>query len=235
MNYQRVYNELINRAKDRLLEGYVENHHIVPRCMNGSDSSENLVVLTPEEHYLAHQLLVKIHKESKFHRQLSFAAQMMCTGHNKGRTTNKLYGWLRRQCQSAPMNIEHRRKISEALKGRVPPRKTIEAGIKARSGMKMSVDTRKKMSSAHLGKKRTEETKEKISKALLGRKKSKEQIEKMRLTKKGIAVIPNHTEETKEKIRQSVLARPDIVCPHCGKKGKPHTMKRWHFENCKWG
>lgn len=58
--------------------------------MGGDDSPQNLVKLTPEEHYLAHQLLVKIHPENS---ELIYAAQMMTIG----RTTNKLYGWLRRR------------------------------------------------------------------------------------------------------------------------------------------
>ena len=61
MDYTKHYNLLIERAKNRLLECYTERHHIVPRCMGGSDDLDNLVDLTPEEHYVAHQLLVKMH------------------------------------------------------------------------------------------------------------------------------------------------------------------------------
>ena len=62
MNYQKIYNKLINRAKNRNIMGYVEKHHIIPKCLGGEDCKTNLVNLTPEEHYLAHQLLVKIIK-----------------------------------------------------------------------------------------------------------------------------------------------------------------------------
>lgn len=93
MNYKRIYNALIERAKTRLLEGYVERHHIVPRCMGGSDDRSNLVALTPEEHFLAHVLLVKIHPEEK---NLILAVQKMCRG-RKGRRSRKMYGWLRRR------------------------------------------------------------------------------------------------------------------------------------------
>ena len=44
MNYARIYNQLIERAKARTRpEGYVERHHVTPRCMGGSDESGNLV------------------------------------------------------------------------------------------------------------------------------------------------------------------------------------------------
>jgi hypothetical protein len=46
--------------------------------------------LTPEEHYLAHQLLVKIYPKN---RSLINAAVMMIAN----RPSNKLYGWLRRK------------------------------------------------------------------------------------------------------------------------------------------
>lgn len=60
MNYKKHYDLPITRGKNRMLEGYVERHHIIPRCMGGTDDLENLVDLTPEEHYVAHQLLVKM-------------------------------------------------------------------------------------------------------------------------------------------------------------------------------
>ncbi|XAO17074.1 homing endonuclease [Escherichia phage FL23] len=60
MNYEKIYNSLIDRARNRALTGYKERHHIIPKCLGGSNDASNLVDLTPEEHYVAHQLLVKI-------------------------------------------------------------------------------------------------------------------------------------------------------------------------------
>jgi len=102
MNYLRIYDNLINRAisRDKLLF-YTENHHIVPRCLGGKDNISNLVRLTPEEHYVAHQLLVKIYPDNHL---LIYAATMMCVqgpSHNQYRTRNKLYGWLKRRLSIA--------------------------------------------------------------------------------------------------------------------------------------
>lgn len=91
MNYQKIYSSLITRAQGRALSCYTESHHILPKCMGGGDESTNLVDLTPEEHYLAHQLLVKIHPG---HPGLTFAAMTMTQG---PRRSNKLYGWLKRK------------------------------------------------------------------------------------------------------------------------------------------
>lgn len=90
MDYQKHYDALINRAQHRTLETYTENHHIIPRCLGGTDDKNNLVRLTPEEHYLAHQLLVKIYPENI---ALINAAIMMIPN----RPSNKLYGWLKRR------------------------------------------------------------------------------------------------------------------------------------------
>lgn len=94
MNYKKIYDSLIERGKSRILEEYTESHHIIPRCMGGDDSRDNLVDLTPEEHYLAHQLLVKIYPDNK---RLAIAAAMMIPN----RPSNKMYGWLKRKHSEA--------------------------------------------------------------------------------------------------------------------------------------
>lgn len=94
MNYEYHYNLLIERAKSRSISGYSENHHIIPKCMGGSDDESNLVKLTAEEHYIAHLLLVKMYPNS--HR-LSYAAIKMTGGNKHQKRSNKLYGWLKRE------------------------------------------------------------------------------------------------------------------------------------------
>lgn len=94
MDYKKHYDALMARTTTRILEGYVEKHHILPKCMGGSDASENIAVLTPEEHFLAHQLLVKMYPGN---RDLLYATQMMTFHSSTGRITNKLFGWLRKQ------------------------------------------------------------------------------------------------------------------------------------------
>jgi hypothetical protein len=61
MNYQKIYNQIIKRAKIRKLEDYKEKHHIIPRCIDGLDIEENIVELTAREHFLCHLLLCEIH------------------------------------------------------------------------------------------------------------------------------------------------------------------------------
>lgn len=76
MNYQSIYDSLCERGRLRPLSAdvYYETHHIIPKCMGGDDSKDNLVELTYREHCLAHKLLTKIHP---LHEGLLLAANFM--------------------------------------------------------------------------------------------------------------------------------------------------------------
>ena len=67
MNYSNHYNLLIERAKLRTLTSYKEAHHIFPKCLGGTDDTNNLVNLTYREHYIAHLLLAKIYGGPLWH------------------------------------------------------------------------------------------------------------------------------------------------------------------------
>ena len=58
--YAHWYNLIIANAQKRILESYGENHHIIPKSIGGNNDKENLVKLTPREHYVCHLLLTKM-------------------------------------------------------------------------------------------------------------------------------------------------------------------------------
>lgn len=132
------YWKLCNRAISRTLPGnsYTENHHVLPKCIVGNNKM--FVCLKPEEHFVAHQLLVKMYPGC---RKLIYAAHMMVTGSRKHqRSNNKRYAWLRKQASEAsigPNNhmynkkhtAESNKKNSESHKGKVPWNKGIKTGI----------------------------------------------------------------------------------------------------------
>ena len=64
MNYKVIYDNIINRAKNRTITGYVEKHHIIPRSLGGTNSKKNIVILTAREHFLCHYMLIHIYKNS---------------------------------------------------------------------------------------------------------------------------------------------------------------------------
>ena len=64
MNYQKIYDDVIERAKSRWFSGYCEHHHILPKCMGGIET----VQVTAREHFILHMLLVRIDpNNSKLH------------------------------------------------------------------------------------------------------------------------------------------------------------------------
>lgn len=59
--YTNYYYSIINNAiKREPLNQYTEKHHIIPRSLLGTNNKDNLVRLTPREHFICHLLLAKM-------------------------------------------------------------------------------------------------------------------------------------------------------------------------------
>jgi hypothetical protein len=201
MNYERIYNQLIEKARSenrKKLKGgiYYEAHHIIPKCMGGPDDLTNLVLLTAKEHYMAHRLLCNIYPE---HTGIYYAMICMIGGwYSKNvrySPTSKIYERLRSSsmCGTRPKEIGI--KISKALKGRV-----------------LSEETKKKMSLAQIGKVRSEETKKKISVAKKGKALppiSDETRKRLSYASKNRIRTP-FSEETKKKMSESAKKKPPV-------------------------
>lgn len=86
MDYKAAYDRLIRRARNKYPFGTSERHHILPRSMGGTDDWDNLVRLSPREHYVAHLLLFRMGNENQI-----FAAVLICERH---RLRNKK--WVRK-------------------------------------------------------------------------------------------------------------------------------------------
>lgn len=96
MNYTRIHDSIIDRARLRgsnktVLNYYTEAHHILPRSLGGSDLEENIVLLTPREHFIVHILLWKIYPNI---RQIAQAAILMSNRH-KNKVNSKVYSKIR--------------------------------------------------------------------------------------------------------------------------------------------
>lgn len=88
--YKKWYYEIIRNAKERgIISEHTETHHIIPKCLGGSDKSDNLVDLTPKEHFVCHLLLTKLSDE----RSLKYAFFCM-TINNKYQNRYKVTGTL---------------------------------------------------------------------------------------------------------------------------------------------
>lgn len=97
MNYLKIYNSIIQRRKITPYTGYTETHHIIPRSLDGSDDSDNLVKLSAREHFVCHYLLVKINPQGPNHFKMIRAFLMMidCNNNQRRYVPSKSYQHLR--------------------------------------------------------------------------------------------------------------------------------------------
>jgi len=91
MNYIKIYTQLIEKRKLAIVDTVHEIHHILPKCLGGSDDDDNLVKLTPREHYIAHLLLIKIHNNNV---KLLYAMNMMRVSNGNQRREFRINGRL---------------------------------------------------------------------------------------------------------------------------------------------
>ena len=163
MDYSRIYNELISNAKDRDLTCYAEKHHIIPRCLNGNDSPDNLVNLTAREHFIAHKLLTFIYPRNL---NIIHAFGMLMhirrpgNGYRDGfRISSRDYQYLRELCANTPLPPERIAKLVASHKGKPSPQR----------GLKHTPEQVEKNRIAQTGKKQSEKTKEKRRQGMMGK------------------------------------------------------------------
>jgi hypothetical protein len=97
MNYEKIYNQIIERAKNRTLEGYCEKHHIIPKCMNGTNNMDNIVKLTAREHFLTHWLLHEMYPNNT---DLRYSFWSMCRSSDnqkRYRPSSRIYEYAKHQ------------------------------------------------------------------------------------------------------------------------------------------
>ena len=201
MKYQKIYNNLIKSAQLNPFSGYADNHHIIPQSMGGSNDPTNLVLLSAKQHFVAHHLLYKIHRN----REMTNAFFLMCNvkrGGEKFKITVKQYQILReekRQCQKDSMTGQPSR-----AKG-----KKWSEESKAKLSATNTGHTRGNGGAHFKGKHHTEENKRKISERRKGigthfTPHSEETKKMMSENRKGKTKVP-WTEERKS-ARRALLA-----------------------------
>lgn len=183
--------------------------------MGGGDEPENLVELTPEEHFLAHQLLCKIFPDVRGLATVVVLMAKKCTG-------NKAYGWLRRRNAEAlrgnkhtlghKASPEHRAKNGAAHRGKKLPPHSPEHCAKIselKRGKKMHPNARTALMVSHLGKKLSPEHREKLSAAHRGCQFSPEHRAKLSTAKLGNqhSLGFKHSPETRAKMSAAWVTR----------------------------
>ena len=172
MDYKKIYDDLMrarmsiknDRIKQKSEGVYVERHHIIPLSMGGTKSyslgSDNIVLLTAREHYLAHRMLWLIYKT----REMGFAFHKMVFSSSplqKRRFDSRAYEAAKKA-------------LSECQRGVNNPMYGRESPMKGKSG----VNKGKKLGPRpyQIGENnpsKREESRKKISEKLLGREREK--------------------------------------------------------------
>lgn len=110
MNYAKVYFNLVDsrklltfqRSNDKTLR--YEKHHIIPRCLSGPDTFDNIVLFTVREHILAHRLLCKIFPtEVKLHYALF--SMLRSTRYNNRELTTRQASTIRNAHKEFQKNL----------------------------------------------------------------------------------------------------------------------------------
>lgn len=235
MNYEKIYNQIVERAKNRVLDCYTESHHIIPRCMGGGDEKENLVNLTAREHFMCHRLLVQIHPSNN---KLKFALWAMCNMKSKRQSrytpSSRIYESIKIEViqlisdkkKGVKLSEEHKRKTSETLKGRKRPQEVIDKIVKTRKengGWKHSYETKNKIRSNN-GMKRQE-----VRDKLKGREISDETRKKLGdvSVHKRACIIDGVWYESIREASNQLDIKWDMVSDRI--KSKSEKFKNWNY------
>lgn len=141
----------------------LHRHHIIPRYLGGSNHPDNLVLLEPIDHAIAHLVRYKIYKnpaDAWAHNRLVASFDEM------GVPT--IHGFDRPYLKGVPKSEEHRKKISAAHIGRPKNPTSVE---KTRAALKGRKATERQIENLSLGRlcNNTDEARKKRSDSLKGR------------------------------------------------------------------
>ena len=161
LKYLRLYDKIINNSLKRgLLKnnliGYYEKHHIVPKCLGGTDDENNLVLLTAREHLLIHLILHEMYPKVA---GLCYAIFMFSSIENNSSTKGRDLG------KKKFISLKYLAKLREESLGLPKSEETKERMRIAQKDHIITEEQREKISNSHKGKKRiiSKETSNNIS------------------------------------------------------------------------
>lgn len=133
--YTKWYFSIIEKSKNenrtRKDKIYYESHHIIPKCMNGTEE----VLLTAKEHYICHLLLCKMTEGTNKHKMINALIKMsFCKSKNQKRYTSRSFSLVRSFIAQ---------KNSEMFKGKQKSEK-IKNNMKGHSGKWIRTEEYKK-------------------------------------------------------------------------------------------
>jgi 5-methylcytosine-specific restriction endonuclease McrA len=138
MNYQRIHDAIIDRARTRMLQDYCERHHVIPRCLGGLDIESNLVKLTAREHFIVHKLLCEIYPNNKkLHDAVWCMIHLVNKNHQRGYiVSNREYEYFKILRSNNMSILQQGHSVSKLTRDKIS---------KSLSGRKLSDETKNKL------------------------------------------------------------------------------------------
>jgi hypothetical protein len=183
--YTTWYFSIVSRATSRENCGYVERHHIIPKCLGGSNEKTNIVSLTGREHYLCHLLLTKM-TEGDARKKMLYAFILMANHPTRLNGETRGYSKINSRCFQR-LKEDFAKAVSLDKKGKIMVPKNPEKCAAKKSaklkGRTFSEETKRKMSesakarslSSRLGAVWSDEAKCRASAAAVKREASKKE------------------------------------------------------------
>lgn len=241
--YTKWYTNITENAKKRNLDCYTESHHIQPRSLGGLDTPDNLVELTPQEHFICHWLLVKMTTGQDHHKMLNALRMMRAENSNQQRYDTKITARVYAKIKEEYAELQSKRFTGKG-NGFYGKSHTSEAKERIRQknlGNKLTPEQHAKLIKNCTGKKKppiTEEHRAKLSAAKQGKNNNmygKTHSEETRAKQRAKAVGRKQSEETIQKKADAVRGskREKKLCPRCNQLVAVNGYARWHGDNCK--
>jgi hypothetical protein len=206
--YTRWYYDIVNRAKSRELmaDVYVEQHHVIPRSLGGSNTKDNIVALTAREHFVAHWLLTKMVTGAAKYKMWN-AFSCMLYRENPHQERYKVSSRVFANIKSSGAKIK-----SEKFKGKGNPMFGKLGELSPHYGKKQTDEHIAKLVATRIGKTRSAESRAKQSAATKGRKQSQEHIEKRKMCGEkhprfGYKMTPEEIEKRTATLKKNKLAK----------------------------
>lgn len=186
---------LTSRSAAKKALGYVEKHHIIPKCLfkentidSDPQSTDNLVFITAKEHFVCHHLLTKMTTGRNLCRMQKALDKMLCVNNKQERykITARLFEQIR---------IASGKAHSILIKG-----------------------TQVGTNSPNFGKKRSQETIDRIRKAKIGQNKGSKRTDKTR------AAMSARSLGVPKSIEHRTAVKESWVRTRCNRVGENHPM-----------
>lgn len=255
------YLKFIEKCKNKKYK-ITHKHHIIPKCMGGSEDIDNIVELSPKDHQKAHLILAECFEKGDPEHWKNIGAASMLNGWVKNPNIGKM---LSESLKGIPKSEEHKQK----LKGPRPHTSGEnnhyygkgqfgeDNAMYGKSVLDVWVEKHGEEKANIMWLERNIINSKKISKSLSGKPKSNEHKVNMSVSKQKFwnNVSDEYRREFSEKMKENptyerteelnrkmseILKEsrknnpiPKEVCVHCGIETIVPNIVRWHNDKCK--